>query len=178
MSNNEQQQQQQKEEPITISVAKYRSGEGYARLGQPGIVGPTLSSALVITGTPTDGARVVRHEYNENGESSVEKGELSIKALAIVFAAVNKLKSLPKRNTPGGSDIYGANTLVEVRQGRNIIWGHTPGGGCCVQDDEDEDNEVAALGIDDGHKASFASVVKDLCDATASISADKEKKEH
>ncbi|KAJ1651192.1 hypothetical protein GGF38_005646, partial [Coemansia sp. RSA 25] len=160
------------EEPITISVAKYRSG-----LGQPGIVGSKLSSALVITGTPTGGAQVVRHEYTESGESSVEKSELSSQALATVFAAIHKLKSLPKRETPGGSDIYGANTLVEVRQGRKVLWGHSPGGGCGVQDDDDEDEEAAAFGVDDGHKASFVSIVQQLCDATATPLANADKEE-
>ncbi|KAJ2322544.1 hypothetical protein GGI00_005903, partial [Coemansia sp. RSA 2681] len=110
---------------------------------------------------------VVRHEYTESGESSVKKSELSSQALATVFAAIHKLKSLPKRETPGGSDIYGANTSVEVRQGRKILWGHSPGGGCGVQDDDDEDEEAAAFSVDDGHKASFVSIVQQLCDATA-----------
>ncbi|KAJ2411853.1 hypothetical protein GGF41_006256, partial [Coemansia sp. RSA 2531] len=118
-------------------------------------------SALVITGTPTGGAQVVSHDYKENGESSVEKSELSAQALATVFALVKDIQKLPSRDAPGGSDIYGANTSVEVRQGRKILWGHSPGGGCGVSPD-DEEEEVAALGVNDEHKESFVSIVGDI----------------
>ncbi|KAJ2898743.1 hypothetical protein GGI21_002136 [Coemansia aciculifera] len=165
--------------PITISVAKYRSGPGFAPLGQPGIVGPTLSTALLITGTPTGGAKVVRHEHKEDGKISVKESDLTGQALESVFAAVGKLQTLPKREVPGGPDVYGANTSVEVRQGSNVIWSYGPGRGCCVQSDDDDNNEVAALGIDDSHKASFVSIVQQLCDATApsAPAATSDKKE-
>ncbi|KAJ2832110.1 hypothetical protein GGI24_001350 [Coemansia furcata] len=153
-------EQQQEEEPLTISLATYLSG-----LGRPGIVPPKLSSALVITGTPA-GAQVVRHEFQDNKEPTVDKSELSAQALATVFALVDELQTLPKRGAPGGSDIYGANTSVEVRRGRKVLWGHSPGGGCGMPDD-DEEETVAALGIDDTHRESFASIVGKIYGATA-----------
>ncbi|KAJ2114612.1 hypothetical protein IW146_002958 [Coemansia sp. RSA 922] len=152
MSNHE----EKHDEPITISLAKYHSG-----LGRPGIIGPKISSALVITGTPTGGAQVVSHDYKENGESKVEKSELSAQALATVFALVKDIRKLPSRDAPGGSDIYGANTSVEVRQGRKVLWGHSPGGGCGASPD-DEDEEVAALGINDEHRENFVNIVGDI----------------
>ncbi|KAJ2063221.1 hypothetical protein GGI17_001832 [Coemansia sp. S146] len=155
-------------EPITISLAKYHSGPNHPPLGRPGILAPKLSSALVITGTPTGGAQVVSHEYKENGENKVEKSELSAEALATVFALVTDLRKLPSRGTPGGADIYGANTSVEVRQGRKVLWGHSPGGGCGVSpDDEDEDEDVAAFSVNDKHRESFVTIVGEICKAAA-----------
>ncbi|KAJ2493834.1 hypothetical protein IWW37_000220 [Coemansia sp. RSA 2050] len=147
------------EEPITISLAKYYSGPNHVPLGRPGIMGPKISSALVITGMPAGGAQVVHHQYKENGESSVEKKDLSAEELAPMSLLVKELLTLPARKTPGGSDIYGANTSVVVSQGRNVLWQHSPGGGCVVSPDDEDEDGVAAFADFDAHKKSFAHIV-------------------
>ncbi|KAJ2458133.1 hypothetical protein GGI02_006044, partial [Coemansia sp. RSA 2322] len=151
------------EELLTITLVKYESG-----LAQPGIMPPKLASTVEITGSLAgeDGksAQVVRREYSENKESSVQTSPLTAQELLSAFALVEDLQQLPMRPAPGGPDIFGANTTVLARKGNNILWAYNPGSrGCCAHDnDDEEEQEPSASAVNDDHKAQFVSIVGQL----------------
>ncbi|KAI8324664.1 hypothetical protein GQ54DRAFT_309027 [Martensiomyces pterosporus] len=138
---------------LHISLVDYASG-----LGVPGIMPPKLRSTFEITGTPQGGAKVVKREYDEHRqESAVHTGELAGDSLRTVFGLVDELRELPQRETPGGPDVFGENTTVLVRQGKNVLWGYNPGAGCGGFGDEEQQ-----FTINDAHKNKFALIVNGL----------------
>ncbi|KAJ1666900.1 hypothetical protein IW140_003318 [Coemansia sp. RSA 1813] len=137
---------------LHITLVKYESG-----LGVPGIMPPKLSSTVEITKQPEQNAKVVKTEFTDNKPSNTHQGEIAASGFSTVLAMVDQLKTLPVRQTPGGPDVFGANTVVQVRQGRNVVWGYNPGAGCAVVEDEPSDELHAS--ITDEHKASFVDIV-------------------
>ncbi|KAJ1965493.1 hypothetical protein GGI12_000715 [Dipsacomyces acuminosporus] len=141
---------------IRISLVDYASG-----LGVPGIMPPKLRSTIDIVGTPS-GAKVTKREFDgHRQEAGVYTGDLADDSLIAVFALVEELQSLPQRDAPGGPDVFGQNTTILVRQGRNVIWGYNPGSGCGGYTDEEDQFSITS---DD--KSKFANIVSGLKDAS------------
>ncbi|KAJ1828008.1 hypothetical protein LPJ73_008656, partial [Coemansia sp. RSA 2703] len=112
-----------------ITLVKYKSG-----LGVPGIMGPKPESAVEITTAP-DGktAKVVKTKFEENGrEESKKESQMTSEGVVSVLAQVENLQKIPMQSAPGIPDVFGKNTVVIVRKGKEVLWAYTPGsGGCC-----------------------------------------------
>ncbi|KAJ1733201.1 hypothetical protein LPJ61_001676 [Coemansia biformis] len=132
-----------------ISLVKYESG-----LGRPGIVAPRISSSVEIS-TTGSGGTVVKWAYENNIPSSKQEGVLGDEGAATVLGQVDALCALPVKSTPGGPDVFGANTVVVVRKGKDTVWWYNPGAGCAV----DPDAEAALLSVPDDHRATFVDAV-------------------
>ncbi|KAJ2712651.1 hypothetical protein H4R19_002646 [Coemansia spiralis] len=143
-----------------VTLVKYESG-----LGRPGIVPPRVSSSIEIT-APADGVcgKVVKQVYENNRPGDTQEGELSDTAIATVLGLVSSLCALPVRESPGGPDVFGANTVAIVRKGKTVVWGYNPGAGCAVGPDTDTDS--ALLAVTDEHRATFVDVVSRLYEAS------------
>ncbi|KAJ2536966.1 hypothetical protein EV175_006762 [Coemansia sp. RSA 1933] len=139
---------------LHITLVKYESG-----LGVPGIMPPKLSSTVEITKHPEQNAKVVRTEFSDNKPSSTNQGEIAAAQFGSVLAVVDELKTLPVKPTPGGPDVFGANTVVQVRQGRSVVWGYNPGAGCAVVENEEPTDELLHASITDEHRAKFVGIV-------------------
>ncbi|KAJ2754359.1 hypothetical protein H4S06_003591 [Coemansia sp. BCRC 34490] len=140
-------------DPLHITLVKYESG-----LGVPGIMPPKLSSTVEITKHPEQNAKVTKTEFIDSKPSNSQQGELADGGFSTVLAMVDDLKSLPFRPTPGGPDVFGANTVVQVRQGRNVVWGYNPGAGCAVADSPDEFH----ASVTDEHRTKFNDAVNKI----------------
>ncbi|KAJ1834043.1 hypothetical protein IWW55_003338 [Coemansia sp. RSA 2706] len=140
-------------EPVHVTLVKYDAG-----LGAPGIMPPQLSSSTEISVTPT-GGRVVQQSFQDNQPQSKQERALGDAGVQRVVALVSELTELPARQLPGGSDVYGANTVVLVRRGQVPVWGYNPGGGCAA-DTEPE------LSVTSAHKTEFARILSELYEAS------------
>ncbi|KAI9502798.1 hypothetical protein GGI25_005186 [Coemansia spiralis] len=148
---------------LNITIVKYHSG-----LGQPGIMPPKLSSTVEITRPPTQSAKVVKTEYTDNKPSNSREGEMTDSTgLTTVLAMVDELKALPAKPTPGGPDVFGANTVVVVREGRKVVWGYNPGGGCNAAEDPSEFH----ASVTDDHRAKFIDIVNKIDSASNGVVA-------
>ncbi|KAJ2783477.1 hypothetical protein H4R18_001686 [Coemansia javaensis] len=142
--------------PVHVTLVKYESG-----LGRPGIMAPRVSSTVEIT-TGGSGGRVVKRSYENGRPGSVQEGDLATDSAATVLALVDRLCALPAQATPGGPDIFGANTAVAVRRGREPVWGYNPGGGGCVVAAPTDDQIQHQLAVTDSHRTAFVDIISHI----------------
>ncbi|KAJ2628909.1 hypothetical protein H4R22_003627 [Coemansia sp. RSA 1290] len=116
--------------PLNVTLVRYESG-----LGTPGIMPPQVSSSVQISATPT-GGKVTRQVYENNRPSSTQTRELTEEGSSAIHSFVTELTTLQVRNTPGGPDVFGANTAVMVARGNVPVWGYNPGNGCAAGPDQ------------------------------------------
>ncbi|KAJ1718303.1 hypothetical protein LPJ53_006582, partial [Coemansia erecta] len=135
-------------------------------------------SAVEIATTP-DGksAKVVKTSFEENGrEKGKEETQMSPESVVSVLALVEDLQKVPMQSAPGIPDVFGKNTVVLVRKGKQVLWAYNPGaGGCCSgcgAHGEDEQQQVAPSVADD-HKEQFANIVDSLSKAADSSFSSK-----
>ncbi|KAJ2181023.1 snoRNA-binding rRNA-processing protein utp10, partial [Coemansia sp. RSA 532] len=142
------------QEAMHVTLVKYESG-----LGVPGIMAPQISNSVEISAAP-NGGQIVRQTFDNNRPGSKQTGELSANSAATVLNLVTQLTALPVTSKHGGPDVFGANTVVLVRQGKQVVWGYNPGAGCCAGPDAETEFTVSS-----DHKAQFAEIVSSIYQA-------------
>ncbi|KAJ2339837.1 hypothetical protein IWW50_005399 [Coemansia erecta] len=141
------------QEPMHVTLVKYESG-----LGMPGIMPPQISSSVEISATP-NGGQIVRQAFDNNRPGSKQTGEMSSDSAATVLGLVTQLTALPVRGGRGGSDVFGANTVVLVRRGKEVVWGYNPSSGCGAGPDAEAEAEFA---VSSDHKEQFAEIISKI----------------
>ncbi|KAJ2077857.1 hypothetical protein H4R24_004875 [Coemansia sp. RSA 988] len=141
------------DEPVHVTLVKYDSG-----LGVPGIMPPEINSSIEISTTPT-GGKVIKQAFKNNRPHSKEEGQITGDNVLTVLTLVDELKTLPSGAPSSGTDVFGANTVVLVRKGKNIIWAYNPSSGCTGGPDNEQASEQSLLQVNDDHKAKFADIV-------------------
>ncbi|KAJ2807694.1 hypothetical protein H4R20_001175 [Coemansia guatemalensis] len=141
------------EEPLHVTLVKYDSG-----LGVPGIMPPEVNSSIEIRATPT-GGKVVKQSFKNNRPHSTEEGQITGDNILTVHGLVDELKTLPSGALSSGTDVFGANTVVLVRKGKDVVWAYNPSTGCTGGPDSDQASEQSMLQVNDDHKAKFADIV-------------------
>ncbi|KAJ2162624.1 hypothetical protein GGF46_000497 [Coemansia sp. RSA 552] len=143
---------QESQEPVSVTLVKYESG-----LGEPGIMPPKLSGLVEVkTSDDKRSAQVRKESFNgDTGKQSVQEGKLEDSGVQKILSLVDELKALPAMDKQGG-DVFGANTVVLVRRGRNVVWGYNPSSGCVRSPD---DEEASQLSVSSDHKKQFASIL-------------------
>ncbi|KAJ1854268.1 hypothetical protein GGH12_001077 [Coemansia sp. RSA 1822] len=142
------------QEAMHVTLVKYESG-----LGVPGIMPPQISNSVEISAAP-NGGQIVRQTFENNRPGSKQTGELSVDSAATVLNLVTQLTALPVSSERGGPDVFGANTVVLVRQGKQVVWGYNPGAGCTAGPDAETEFTVSS-----DHKAQFAEIISNIYQA-------------
>ncbi|KAJ2617297.1 hypothetical protein H4S08_000398 [Coemansia sp. RSA 1365] len=144
------------DEPVHVTLVKYDSG-----LGVPGIMPPEVNSSIEISATPT-GGKVVKRAFKDNKPQSIEEGQITGENILTVLAQVDELKKLPSGSLSNGTDVFGANTVVLVRKGKNVIWAYNPSAGCASGPDSGNQEPQSLLQINNDHKAKFADIISKI----------------